>query len=47
MPKFAKVINKATYLRLVFFSEDLINTKNKEPISGKSIKDEIIGNMFI
>tara|TARA_B000000532_G_C18666261_1_gene319009 strand:+ start:274 stop:399 length:126 start_codon:yes stop_codon:yes gene_type:complete len=41
------VINNATYLRPVFFSEDLINNKNKEPISGKIIKDERIGNMVI
>tara|TARA_Y100001970_G_C14188767_1_gene834104 strand:+ start:1647 stop:1775 length:129 start_codon:yes stop_codon:yes gene_type:complete len=36
----------ATYFRLVFFSEGLINTKNNDPISGKIIKDERIGNML-
>tara|TARA_Y100001958_G_C20714466_1_gene214602 strand:- start:222 stop:344 length:123 start_codon:yes stop_codon:yes gene_type:complete len=40
-------MNNATNFRPVFFSEDLINIRNKDPISGKIIKDERIGNIFI
>ena len=32
---------------LVFLSEDLINIKNIDPIRGKIIKDDNIGNIFI
>ena len=31
----------------IYISEDLINIRNKDPIIGKIIKDERIGNMFI
>ena len=45
--KFAKEINKATYLLLRFFSfEDLVNKINNAPIVGNNIKEDKIGKLI-